>query len=405
MLLAVLGAVSLATVVGLTREPPLREYFGLETKTSAPGEVLRVSNLTRTEFDRLARSGVPFVITDAGDNHPMRDWNCEYMQTQFGGVKFRREYGQSENNLERFGDDWTRSKKPINRRLPPGAPKYAPFYSDIVKARKDEAERGWGKKKAANAMERAIANATKVPYCMDDGNLQEMLHNPEFWLQPPETGSMAHMDEHCISTIATTLSGVKRWRLAPIPDQPHPDGYFDGLVYDRDEWDPLFEFLTYPGEALVFPPGMIHEGLSVGEDCVSSITFQFNLPAPVHYWRSYFPRVRRTRDMQGCLPMVRGWATLQHPPKKALPYGEALTAGHQVARNLDVDHDGSLSRSEVMRALGGSGRSNSAATDAFEFHDVDGNGVVSLDEFAHNYATWSDVERDASTNPVPRHDL
>merc|ERR1712118_4733 len=110
------------------------------------------------------------------------------------------------------------------------------------------------------------------------------------------------MDEHCISTIATTLSGVKQWRLAPIPAEPNPNGYFDGLVYERGEWDPMYNFTTAPGESLIFPPGMLHEGKSVGEDCVASITYQFPFPAPVEYFRTWFPRIRRTPEMRECIP-------------------------------------------------------------------------------------------------------
>eukprot|EP00971_Amphidinium_carterae_P089194 1765202-Amphidinium_carterae.1 len=87
----------------------------------------------------------------------------------------------------------------------------------------------------------------------------------------------------------------QKWRLASVPAKPNPEGYFDGLVYDRGEWNPMYNFTAHPGESLIFPPGFIHEGLSVGEECVSSITYQFVHPAPVAYWRSFWPRLRRTK--------------------------------------------------------------------------------------------------------------
>jgi len=324
------------------------------------------------------------------------------MQAQFGDVRFRREYGNSEENGVLFGADWTRKKVPIKgHNLPPGAPKYAPFYSDIVKARADEPERKWGKKKAALSMERAIVNATRIPPFMHDANLEEMQRNPEFWLQPPETGSMAHMDEHCIPTFATTLSGVKRWRLAPIPAKPHPQGYFDGLVYERNEWDPLYEFETRPGESVVFPPGMIHEGLSVGEDCVASITYQFRLPAPVTYWRSFFPRVRRTRDMRGCLPLVARLATLNEVNYAPQPYAEALAHGRSLGHRLDRSGDGVLSAEEVAARFGRSREAASEALDARLYHDTDGDGMTTIAEFADSFASWSAVELQARKDGVP----
>ncbi len=36
---------------------------------------------------------------------------------------------------------------------------------------------------------------------------------------------------------------------------PHPDGYFDGLVYRRKEWYPDWNFNVSANEAIVFPPG------------------------------------------------------------------------------------------------------------------------------------------------------
>lgn len=385
-------------------EPSLREYFGLDLAGSGPGAAVRVANLSHNEFGRLARSGVPFVIVDGARDLPMRDWNCEYMQKTFSDVRFRREYGRSETNGEFFGGEWTKQKVPIKgRKLPEGAPRFAPFYSDLVKARQDEPERKWGKKKAVVAMERALKNATRVPYFMHEANLPEMQRNPEFWLQPPETGSMAHMDEHCISTIATTLSGLKRWRLAPIPESPHPDGYFDGLVYERNEWDPLFSFETQPGESVVFPPGMIHEGLSIGTDCVSSITYQFPLPAPVVYWRTFFPRIRRTLDMRQCVPLIASLATLNEAGYHPRPYHEALKDARAIGRRVDRDADGQLSAEEVaLRFKRQQQRvdSGDTALDAWWYHDTNGDGTVSVEEFAANFAAWSAVELRAREDGV-----
>eukprot|EP00419_Tripos_fusus_P048326 CAMPEP_0172828436 /NCGR_PEP_ID=MMETSP1075-20121228/20842_1 /TAXON_ID=2916 /ORGANISM="Ceratium fusus, Strain PA161109" /LENGTH=415 /DNA_ID=CAMNT_0013670435 /DNA_START=42 /DNA_END=1289 /DNA_ORIENTATION=+ len=404
ILLLLFGSRATAGVVEVRRrdlgwEPPLREYFGLNESTSGPGVVQRVSNISIVDFARLARSGVPFVIVDGGRDSAMKRWNCEHMQNEFKDVRFRSEYGESEMNMDVLGSDWTRQKRPIRgRKLPPGAPKYAPFYSDVVKARKDEPERKWGKKKAASTMEKAIVEATEVPYFLHQDNIQEMKTNPEFWLQPPETGSLAHMDEHCIPTMATTLSGVKRWRLAAIPEKPHPKGYFDGLVYERDEWDPLFSFETRPGETVIFPPGMIHEGLSVGEDCVSSITYQFPFPAPVAYWRAFFPRIRRTLDMRNCLTQIQYWATLNDRSFRPKPYAEAVTHAKGVGKRIDSDSDSKLSIEEISKRMAGGPRS--MMLDAWNYHDINGDGKVEVAEFVDNFAVWSAVEFKAQQDGV-----
>merc|ERR1712146_81349 len=131
---------------------------------------------------------------------------------------------------------------------------------------------------------------------------------------------------------------------------------------------------------------MIHEGLSVGEDCVSSITFQYPIPAPVVYWRSFFPRVRRTKDMRGCFRSIRTWATLGKADTfEPLPFGEAEKYAEALAKSLDRDQDGQLSIKEF-------GQSSEDGKNAFRYHDVDGDGLVMLAEFIQNFAAWSAVE-------------
>lgn len=380
------------TAADPTWEPDAREYFGVVGSS----EPQRYAKLPLEEFTRLGSSGVPFVVSDACADCPIKTWSCEELSKKFSGVKFRREYNRGdERNLETFGTtDWTRQKVKIKRAmgLPKDAPQYASFYSDLVKAWRSERERGWGDKSAVKKMEKTIKDASKPMYFMDPRNAREMAENPEFWLQPPETGSMAHLDEHCYSTIAVTLSGVKRWRFASIPAEPHPSGYFDGLVYDRGEWDPIFNFTTRPGEAVIFPPGMIHEGLSVGEDCVSSITYQFPIPAPVHYWRSFWPRVRRTKDMRGCHAMIRVWATLGDLSIKPRPFGKAEAYAKTLGKKLDTNGDGRFSLEEVLSRLQGD---KNTAIDALRYHDVNADGHATLDEFAQSFAAWSAVDHKA----------
>ena len=71
---------------------------------------------------------------------------------------------------------------------------------------------------------------------------------------------------------------------------PHPEGYFDGDVYLRGEWRPSFELTASNGSAVVVYPGMVHETLSVGADCSSSISQTFERPLPAAYYRAFWPR-------------------------------------------------------------------------------------------------------------------
>merc|ERR1712187_969422 len=97
-------------------------------------------------------------------------------------------------------------------------------------------------------------------------------------------------------------------------------------------------------------------GLSVGDECVSSITFQYPIPAPVKYFRSYFPRVRRTKDMQNCLPMIAAWATLNDNSFSAQPFADAEKYALDFATKLDTNGNGKLELPEVRRRFGGDQR-------------------------------------------------
>jgi hypothetical protein len=229
-----------------------------------------------------------------------------------------------------------------------------------VKAARDEPERGWGKNYQSHISK--IQKATEVPYFLKETNLQEMRNNPEFWIQPPKAGSQAHLDEHCISTVATTLSGEKKWRLQLVPPEPHAKGYFDGYIYHFKEWMPMWETVLKPGESIVFPPIMVHEGLSVGEECHASVTYQFRDPAPSGLFRAYWPRIRHTPDMKNCLQHISRMSGYEG--KK----GDAKT----IAERLDKDSDGFLSAKELR------------SDDTFRFNDANLDGRVEISEFVAN---------------------
>ena len=114
-----------------------------------------------------------------------------------------------------------------------------------------------------------------------------MLHSPEVWIAKKGAGAQAHVDGHCESTITIQLAGTKRWRLSPMPaGQPlRPSNvYEDGGPYRlAGGWNATIEVELRPGEALVFPPGTIHESVATSDECASSITHQFASPPPLRY--------------------------------------------------------------------------------------------------------------------------
>jgi hypothetical protein len=323
----------------------------------------RFSNISAETVNDLVSRGVPFVVEDGGRDHPMKQWDCEYFATQFQDGRFRREYDRGEKNQESMGKkDWITKLVPIrgSENYPEGSPRFAPFYWDIVKAARDEPERGWGKNYQNHIAK--IQKATKVPYFLKETNLAEMQNNPEFWIQPPKAGSQAHLDEHCISTVATTLSGEKKWRLQLVPPEPNANGYFDGLIYKFGEWMPMWETVLKPGEAIVFPPIMVHEGVSVGKDCHASVTYQFRDPAPSGLFRAFWPRIRHTLDMKNCHGHIARMGA----------FGKKADDAQRIAEQMDRDSDGLLSPRELR------------SDDTFRFHDANLDGRVEVSEFVAN---------------------
>ena len=100
------------------------------------------------------------------------------------------------------------------------------------------------------------------------------------------------------------------------PAAPHPEGYFDGEIYGarnperRGEWQPTFELLAPNGSAVVVYPGMVHETVSTGEDCSSSVSQTFSVPTPAAYYRSFWPRFALIgEDVGGCGHVVESLVT------------------------------------------------------------------------------------------------
>ena len=82
------------------------------------------------------------------------------------------------------------------------------------------------------------------------------------------------------------------------------DGQFDPAA-----WGASHETILSPGEAIVFPPGFIHETYNVyeeeggaegGAECAASITFQWEGPLAAKYLRSHMPRLLLMGSMDVC---------------------------------------------------------------------------------------------------------
>jgi len=401
------------------KEPLEETYYGVKGQPK-PWKVPKFSNIDSAVFREYLSLGKPLIVTDATVNLPLQNWTCRDFKSKFAKGSMRMEYNAKGNpsdaNTQRFGDEKWMDKSEPSGAADKEAPQLAPFYWGIK-------ESAWEKHRGDEDLLQMVRNLTKVPYFMAEANLFEMQQTPEFWFSKPGAGAKAHMDSHCQSTMALTLSGTKRWRLGEIPRETprllcnylinrvcfrgvvrcdllcnyligeipretprtHGELYVDGAVYKPDvlaklgvkKWLPTYEVELHAGEALFFPPGFIHETVNVGEDCAASVTYQFPDPAPALYWRNFLARVRRTGDLSGCHRRIEALATLQSRLPK--PGQNAYSKGLERGRAIDGNRNGILDEDELFSVM----KQDSGA--ALSYHDTDQNGELSVEEFAGVY--------------------
>jgi hypothetical protein len=273
--------------------------------------------------------------------------SCDQIAATFRNAHIRQEYGvktrsnigyDEENGYFDLNDQpiadhkWTTTTKPSGAPPNADAPPFAPFYFGI---KEGDQEAFRGDNAATKAALDALRNLTMLPYFMDEVNEFAVRDSPEFWMGANGTGAKAHADNHCYSTISLQLSGKRRWRLDEIPADVKASDvniFGDGVVYtaagsagsagaeagrepigsssNGAGWQPLFSLEISAGEALVFPPGFIHETTNIGGSCAVSLTHQFDVPLPMGYFRQFLRRLMRVGDLKECRPLVHAHATL-----------------------------------------------------------------------------------------------
>lgn len=298
-----------------------------------------------------------------------------------------------------MNSNWQSNVKryPGSEKYPPGAPRIRPFYWDIAKAYQDERERKWGKEPGKVVQQ--IVRSSKVPYWLPQQSSIEMGHTSEMWFHPKGAGARAHMDPHCRTTVSFCFSGERKWRMMVPPAVPHPDGYFDGEVYGalneerRSEWQPTFELTAPNGSAVVVYPGMVHETLSIGEECSSSVSQTFERPVPAAYFRAFWPRFALVgEDVGGCTAVVEQLVVLRLAVRaRPAPKTVALKAAKHFAHKVDFNKDGMISQEELFRASG-------SEDDHFElisFHDTNRDGKVSSKELIDSWVMFAVATHEA----------
>lgn len=367
------------------REPAEVEYFG----GTPGGEPRRLSgDVSREDFEQAALSGHVLIIENATEGAALAGWNCDRLADEFPEGRMRREYDWVKNgddrNLQKLGAKaWIDTREPgedsaERLREDKKAPPFAPFYWGIREHREGDV----GSRKVVARIKDLIRES--VPRFMDPQNAESMFDNAEFWLGWNGTGARAHMDSHCISTLSMVLSGERRWRVGPVPRMPKGVGrsggndvvFDDGVAY-RLGWKPMYEFVVKEGEAVLFPPGWIHETLNSGDGCTVALTTQFSKPHPVRYYRNYYQRLRRVGDLNPCWARMMQWGSTGETTSKGRAFVPTPERARQHAEERWEQKRGSLTDAETA------------------FFDMDSDGEVTHDEFVESYTAWVATERAA----------
>ena len=170
------------------------------------------------------------------------------------------------------------------------------------------------------------------------------------------------------------------------------------ITHDRKLWSPTFAFEIKEGQAMFMPPGMIHVTKNTGKGCAGSVTYQFPVPSPAIYWRTFLPRVTRTGDLANCQANISILAGAGKAPSVHQEVAEAWQEARFRFVRLDTDRSGLVSLDELSKAVeeGGSGyrfqhftSTELLAEDIMMYHDLDEDNVITLEEFQRNYAAWS----------------
>lgn len=415
----------------------------------------RLRRLGAEQASRYIRSGRPFIVTDMVEGWGMRDWDCESVRRDFGDEEMHlwNAYGdntqpavvrlsdpwqqwlfpQEESRGAGVGESQARDKADANETAAPSALSFhwyplnggaGAWPGDPVFGSSPESIR---KLQAAYDLPSFLPQKSRLNqrFCKD---------RMEVFFGMPRAGAKLHADAVCEPIFSVQLSGRKRWRLSPLPPyrRAMPAATNDYISQRPEgEWEPTYDFVLEPGEAVFFPTSWLHEtrnvplttkdgdvesaaagrqagraaggaegdgdlagaaaagaaagtdvkgsGESHGDGCSLSLSLQWRYPFPVGFIRDFAPRLLRAQETHFCFehwaPFITG--DVDGVRRLAFPVLEAASTGSQ--RKL---HDAERAMRRRIR-------------DQFVRMDADGDGFVTKKEKAADLKEIRLVEQDA----------
>lgn len=428
----------------------------------------RLRRLGAEQASRYIRSGRPFIVTDMVEGWGMRDWDCESVRRDFGDEEMHlwNAYGDSSQPaVVRLSDPWQQWLFPQEGSRGAGAGES--LAQDRVEG------------SSSSANETAAPSALSFHWYPLNGGAGASPNDPVFGSSPhsirklqaayelpsflpqqsrlnqrfckdrmevffgmPGAGAKLHADSVCEPIFSVQLSGRKRWRLSPLPPyrRAMPASASD-YIDTRPEgaWQPTYDFVLEPGEAVFFPTSWLHEtrnlppttagsngraaaeaegdgaqacsggGETCGNGCSLSLSLQWRYPFPVGFVRDFAPRLLRAQETHFCFehwaPFITG--DVDGVRRLALPVLQAAAAGERTQRDaersmrrrvrqqfdrMDADRDGFVSQHEKAADLQQIRRAEQEAGALVEFEP---------DFEAADWISFHDEPRPAEEESIP----
>lgn len=286
------------------------------------------------EYMRIVHAGIPVKFEGAASDEAwdeLRDMTCRKYAARWPDSTMRAEYtGNPGETYIRLGDvSWiTEETAPVNHGAGRSKEEHTrrPFVwhvkdqvSNVIKKELQTLFPGLSWVRAANPLL--------------DGQMRDSM---EFWFQPVGAGTFAHNDAYCNAVMSIQLRGRKKWKFMFLPDIKDPSRRFDeydgGIYASTHSFDPPFETVLNPGDAVLFHPGYLHETLTMeqedhgsGEDCSVSVTVLVPFPLSGGLISSYLPRLSASQEVGYCLDKWQALFTL-NPFSKEVPMSESMTS-------------------------------------------------------------------------------
>ncbi|KAF4751224.1 hypothetical protein FOZ62_024763 [Perkinsus olseni] len=252
------------------------------------------------DFFDLVRNGQPAVFRTAGLGWALVNESCRDFAARWPDGKMSKQYQSHDKRVALGEPDWA-EKKPTRIGDQATSAPYVWHVKDRVAS---------DMKKSVQRLLFPLGVAMKnLPWLKERHPALEkhVADSMEFWLQPARAGTLAHNDAYCVNVMSVQLSGFKRWKLMTMPRVDSIAEMFDefdgGIRRDPSRsFEPDYEYTLGPGEGILFPPGMMHETLSVSEnECTTSVTFNIPIPMSARYIRNLLPRLSLSTEFGDCL--------------------------------------------------------------------------------------------------------